>query len=108
MTAWKGSWSSVTWERRSNEAALIDAAGGVFSFADFSLVFAAKKRPSVAPIAAAPSAVNAVTRPATLCSNEPFNKAGQILRIERLPDERVGARTVRRLRIGVALPGRDN
>src|SRR5216684_3382937 len=108
MTAWKALSRSTTWTRRSNDAALIEAARALSSFADFSFVFAAKKRPSVAPIAAAPSAVNAVTRPATLCSNEPFNNGGEILRIERFTDEGVGSCPERGLCIVVALPRGDD
>ena len=105
ITFWNAVSSAVTCERRSNAAALIAAARALSSFADFSLVFAAKNRASVTPIAAAPSAVTAMTRPTTLCSNETFDDSGQILRIERLPDEGVGSCPERGLFVGRALPG---
>ena len=63
-----------------NAAALIAAARALSWLARLRLEFAAKNRASVAPIAAAPSAVTAVPRPTTLCSHEPFGS--RIRRLE--------------------------
>src|SRR5579884_4349860 len=100
---------SRTVARSSNAATLMRAACALPALASRSRTLAAYSRPSVAPVATAPSAVTRMTRTTTLRARDRLNDSHQLVGVERLADEGVRARVRSGAPVGVRLPrGHDD